>query len=308
MSLGKFRHFSRASTAAGHFVILAIDHRANLRQALEKQGPISDQEFRDFKLEVVAAAAAQVSAVLADPGYALGPLVARRTFGGGLLSPLEVTDYDVHPSQRELNWIPGWSVEKVKRLGGDGVKLLLPFHPQLASASAKEELVQEVVAQCRRHDIPLYLEPIACSLAPGERLSSVQQRQITVEMAARFCALGADLLKLQLPAHEDEWEPTCSQLARVCTVPWALLSGGVDFDTYCRQAERACFHGASGVIVGRAVWSEATELRGEARSQFLAEVVPRRLNRLAQICAAAAAPWMERFPMPSPTLDWYQSY
>ncbi|MBT9582285.1 tagatose 1,6-diphosphate aldolase [bacterium] len=308
MSLGKYRHFSRASTATGHFVILAIDHRANLRQSLEKQGPIRDQDFRDFKLQVVAAAAPQVSAVLADPGYALGSLIAGRIFSGGLLSPLEVTDYDVHPSQRELQWIPGWSVEKVKRMGGDGVKLLIPFHPQLPSASAKEKLVQQVVAECARHDIPLYLEPIACSPAPGHRLSSVQQRQITVEMAARCCALGADILKLQLPAHEDEWEPTCRQLAEVCTAPWALLSGGVDFDTYCRQAELACFHGASGVIVGRAVWSEATELQGEARSQFLAEVVPLRLSRLAQICATGTAPWMKRFPLQSPTLDWYQSY
>lgn len=307
MSLGKVRHLTACTTAEGHFVVLAIDHRANLRQALEKFGPISDLAFRDFKVQVTRAAADRVSAVLADPGYALGALVAERVYTGGLLSPLEVTDYDVHPSQRQFRRIPHWSVEKAKRLGCDGLKLLLPFHPQLPDAAEKEKLVVEVVAQCRQHDIPLFLEPIACALSPNERLSAAQQRELTVEMAQHFCALGVDVLKLQLPAAEDEWEATCRELGKVCGVPWALLSGGVGFEDYCRQAERACFHGASGVIVGRAVWNEATSLQGEERAEFLLEVVPDRLQRLADICAGGT-PWHERFPVTEPALDWYEAY
>ena len=308
MSLGKYRHLTRCSTEAGHFVILAVDHRANLREALEKNGPITDVAFRDFKMQVVQGAAPEVSAILADPAYGLGPLIAAQAFRGGLLSPLEVTDYDIHPSQRELHWIPGWSVEKVKRSGCDGVKLLLPFHPQLASASQKIKQVEETVAECGRHDIPLFLEPIACSLEPGERLSSYQQREITVEIAQLFSALGADVLKLQLPAQEDEWEPTCRELGKVCSSPWALLSGGVSFDRYCRQAEIACRHGASGVIVGRACWSEATQLEGLARAEFVRHEMPRRLRLLGEICAAEARPWMRLCPTHEPALDWYESY
>ena len=308
MSIGKYRHLSRCTNAAGQFVIMAIDHRANLREAIEKHGgPIHDLAFRDFKLQVIEAAAPQVTAVLADPGFGLGAIVAGRKFTGGLLSPLEVTDYGVHPSQRELQWIPNWSVDKVKRMGGDGIKLLLPFHPQLASAEAKKSLVEQVVKECDKHDIPLYLEPIACAPTPDEKLAPQDQREITVEMAQLFCAQGADVLKLQIPAEESQWEPTCRELGKVCSAPWALLSGGVDFATYCRQAERACFHGASGVIVGRAVWSEACSLQGAERAAFLEGVVPLRLQRLSDICAGAA-PFWSNYREPDPALDWYESY
>lgn len=308
MSIGKYRHLSRCTNAAGQFVIMAIDHRANLREAIEKHGgPIHDLAFRDFKLQVIEAAAPQVTAVLADPGFGLGAIVAGRKFTGGLLSPLEVTDYGVHPSQRELQWIPNWSVDKVKRMGGDGIKLLLPFHPQLASAEAKKSLVEQVVKECDKHDIPLYLEPIACAPTPDEKLAPQDQREITVEMAQLFCAQGADVLKLQIPAEESQWEPTCRELGKVCSAPWALLSGGVDFETYCRQAERACFHGASGVIVGRAVWSEACSLQGAERAAFLEGVVPLRLQRLSDICAGAA-PFWSNYREPDPALDWYESY
>ncbi|MFN8610591.1 MAG: tagatose 1,6-diphosphate aldolase [Vulcanimicrobiota bacterium] len=308
MSIGKFRHLSRCTNAEGQFLIMAIDHRANLREAMEKSsGPIDDLAFRDFKLQVIEASAPWVTGVLADPAFALGAVVVGRKFCGGLLSPLEVTDYGVHPSRRELKWIPGWGVEKVKRMGGDGIKLLLPYHPQLASAQAKQELVRLVVGECEKHDIPLFLEPIACAVNPEEKLSARQQREVTVEMTQLFCSLGADVMKLQIPAEESEWENTCRELAQVCSVPWALLSGGVDFETYCRQAERACFHGASGVIVGRAVWSEACSLQGEARAHFLRDHVPARLQRLAEVCGAAQ-PFWSSLKEPDPALDWYESY
>jgi tagatose 1,6-diphosphate aldolase len=307
-SLGKFRHLSRCTTAAGHFVILAIDHRANLRQALEQDHPIEDGEFRDFKLAVVEAAASLVSAVLGDPAYTLGAVVARRTFTGGLLSPLEVTDYDLHPSQRPLNWIPGWSAAKIKRMGGDGVKLLLPYHPDLPDAEQKTQSVAQLIRECQQLDLPLYLEPIACSLRPGERLSSVEQRRLTVQMAQAFSNQGADVLKLQLPAHQPEWEPTCEQLAQSCSSPWALLSGGVDFETFCRQAELACEAGASGVIVGRAVWSEATALQGTERRRFLQNQVKERLHRLADICAQKARPFYSKGIPEEPATDWFESY
>ena len=303
-TLGKLRHLTRCSTQSGHFVVLAIDHRANLRALLE---PISDEGFRQFKADVIGAAEGLVSGVLTDPAYGLGPLLARGSFAGGLLAPLEVTDYDVHPSQRELDFIPNWSVSRLQRVGGDGAKLLLPFHPQLPSAAAKRESVARIVEECAACELPFFLEPIACSLRPEERLTGEQQRVITLEMVDEFCALGVDVLKLQLPAAEEQWEATCRGLAQRCTVPWALLSGGVDFPTYCRQTEVACAYGASGVIVGRAVWSEATSLGSAERSRFLASVVPERLARLGEIVFVRAAPWRNRVSISEPSLTWYEA-
>lgn len=309
MTPGKFRHLSQCSTPAGHFVVLAIDHRANLRTMLEKhQGLVTDEEFRDFKMQVIEACQDIVSGILVDPAFGLASVIARRTFRGGLIAPLEVTDYGTHPSLREPSWIPGWSIKKIKRVGADGAKLLLPYHPELENAIAKEQMVEEVARECRARDLPLFLEPIVCSHSPDTKLTSAEHRTITVQMSRHFARLGADVLKLQLPSDESDWEPTCLGITQLCQTPWALLSGGVDFETYCRQAEVASSLGASGVMAGRSVWSDATKLRGVEREAFLRDVVPARVQRLADICAAHASPFTDKAPADQPALNWYEGY
>jgi tagatose 1,6-diphosphate aldolase len=125
--------------------------------------------------------------------------------------------------------------------------------------------------------------------------------------------MGVDVLKLQFPfdpAHSHDqalWRAACEEVNAACSVPWTILSGGVAYETFVRQVEIACQAGASGVIAGRAVWNEAVSLQGEARAHFLSQVAHARIQQLASICAAAAAPWQSRVVAPKPELDWYVS-
>jgi tagatose 1,6-diphosphate aldolase len=306
VSPGKLRRLARCATPEGHFVILAIDHRANLREALDQHAsaPLSDGQLGQFKRQVVEAADGLVTAVLIDPANALPTLLKG---GPGVLMPLEVTDYNIHPSQRELSWIPDWSVVKIGRVGGDGAKLLFPYHPDLPQTQEKEAVLRVIIEHCRVNQVPLFLEPIACSLRPDEQLDGAEQRELTVYMAERFCKMGVDVLKLQLPGPAEEWDPTCRELKKVCTVPWTLLSGGVSYDDYCRQAEIACAHGASGVIVGRALWNESTRLQGHDRQRFLADEVPSRLRHLRNICRRAT-PWTSLTAPQSLTPEWFEAF
>ena len=57
-------------------------------------------------------------------------------------------------------------MEKIKRVGGDGVKLLLPYHPEAENAPEKRAMVAELVETCTRHDIPFFLEPTPIRLIP----------------------------------------------------------------------------------------------------------------------------------------------
>jgi len=91
-------------------------------------------------------------------------------------------------------------------------------------------------------------------------------------------------------------------------VPWALLSAGVDYPTFRRQAELACEAGASGVIAGRAIWAEAVALQGEAREAFLAGAARGRMAELAAIVRAAGTSWRDRVPVPDSAFDWYARY
>ena len=57
---------------------------------------------------------------------------------------------------------PGWSVEKIKLMGADAVKLLAPFEPgEPVSAEHQFALIQHVFEECKKYDILFLLEPVA---------------------------------------------------------------------------------------------------------------------------------------------------
>lgn len=317
-TMGKFRHLSRCSTDDGHFTVLAIDHRTNLLEKLNQFAAhsLNDADFTDFKEQVVSPLLTEASALLIDPAYGIGAGIAGQIINrnAGLLSPIEVTNYDLPPGKRDVEFIPEWSVAKIKRVGADGVKMLLPYHPEANNIQQKHDIVQQIVADCEKYDIPFFLEPIAYSLNTNEKMSNNELRQIVVQMASTFSKMGVDILKLQFPvdasqsADEKLWQAACEEVDAACAVPWALLSAGVGYDVFERQAQIACEAGASGVIVGRAVWAEAVELQGNERQHFLDTTAKTRMTTLAKICANAATPWYERVTLPDASINWYESY
>ena len=316
-TMGKYRRLTRCSDQAGHFNILACDHRGNLRGRMTRAGrPIGDKGFREFKQDLLRALLPEATAVLADPEFGFGPGFAARNIPGGVgtLSPLEVTDYGAPPDEQGFTPIADWSVAKCARAGVDGVKLLLPYHPEAKSATAKREWVAQIVGECAAQDIPFFLEPIAYSMRVGERLTNAELRAAIVGIAAEFSVLGVDVLKLQFPVDaaqgddEGEWRAACVEVDASCSVPWALLSAGVDYATFARQARVACAAGASGVIVGRAVWAEAVSLTGIERGDFLRSEGHARMAELAGICAKYGRPWVERVAPPEGCGRWYETY
>lgn len=317
-TMGKFRHLSHSSTRDGHFVIMAIDHRTNLLEKLNQHADtaLTDHEFAAFKHEIIQTLAPFASAVLADPAYGIGNGIVSEALSGqiGLIAPIEVTDYGLHPSQRNMEMIPNWSVKKIKMVGGDGVKMLLPHHPDAKNVEEKYTVVQQIIADCAEFDIPFFLEPIPYSLDPAQRLSNAELLQISIDMCETFSAMGVDVLKLPFPVDhkqsqdENEWLSACKVITEACSVPWALLSAGVNYETFLRQSKIACQAGASGVIVGRAVWTEAVELQGYKRTDFLRNVATKRLQELVEVCAMHARSWRVSVEEPVNTVNWYENY
>jgi tagatose 1,6-diphosphate aldolase len=308
-SIGKYRHLSHCSTEAGHFVILAIDHRANLLEKLNETAgrSLNDSEFTAFKQLVLETLCPFASAVLTDPQFGINAGVTSRVIRGqmGLLSPVEVTNYDLHPSKRDVEFIPNWSVAQIKAIAGDGVKLLLPYHPKAANLSQKYEVVERLVEECRESDIPFFLEPIAYALDVDSHLSNAELLDISLEMATRFSAMGVDILKLAFPVDakqsmdEQEWLDACQAVTKASSVPWALLSGGTSYEIFRKQSEIACRAGASGVIVGRAVWDGAVTSEGAERENFLKTTARERMEELALICQNHARAWFETIDAPN---------
>jgi tagatose 1,6-diphosphate aldolase len=68
---------------------------------------------------------------LLDPEVAAAQAIAARSIPNhvGLVVAVESTGYTGDATARQAQIIPGWSVEKAKRMGASTIKLLAYYHP-----------------------------------------------------------------------------------------------------------------------------------------------------------------------------------
>ena len=312
LTIGKLRGLQQISSSRGTFTALALDHRQNLRRA----NPVfvSDEQLSRFKLDVTSALASSATAVLLDPEVSAAQAVAADAIPNhvGLVVALESTGYTGDATARQAQIIPGWSVEKAKRMGASAVKLLVYYHPDSPTAREIEDFVKQIAFDCNRHDLVLMLEPLSYSLDETKKLSSDEKLYVVVETAKRLTSLSVDILKAEFPldaAEKDQkvWADVCAEISAASTIPWILLSAAVDFDVFLQQVTIACNAGASGIAVGRTVWKEAVIMDGDERMQFLSTTALRRISRLASLCQALAKPYTD-FYSAEVSFDWYKNY
>ena len=312
---GKARGLATASTDEGVFTILAIDHRDSLRVVLEPADPdsVRAEDITALKLELVRGLASAASAVMLEPEYSAAQAIVSRSLPGsvGFLAAVEAQGYLADPDADRTTLLEGWGVEKAKRLGASGIKLLVLYDPDGgAVAEAQERTIAEVVAGCARFDIPLFLEPLLHE-RPG---AAGDRRRSVVETVRRLGPLGAEVLKVQFPLeterHADRaaWRDACAELDDVAPVPWALLSGGGSFERFREQLAVACEAGASGFMVGRALWGEWVTAAADARTAAMTTSLRPRFAELAGIARHDGRDWATRHRFPCIDERWYRSY
>ena len=208
----------------------------------------------------------------------------------GFIAALEAQGYMGDPTARQTSLLDGWSVEKAKRLGASGIKLLVMYRPDSAIADAQDDLIRRVIADCARSDISLFLEPVAYVTEPGLTADSLpyakKRRRIVIDTVRRLGPLGAEVLKVQFPVdarfETDRaiWEDACAELDEACPVPWALLSGGDPYELFRDQVRVATRAGASGFLVGRALWGEVVTAPPAQRATMVASTLRHRFREL----------------------------
>lgn len=326
LTIGKVRGLQQISDARGIFAICAMDHRGSLQRLLDPQAPerVAAEALVEVKRDLAEALAPVSTAVLLDPLYGAAQAIAAGVLPGrtGLLVSLEETGYDDRPQGRVTRLLEGWSVEKTRRMGASGVKVLLYYRPDLpSSADRQRDLVRQVAADCRRWDLPFVLEPIVYPL-PGEdpEAFAARREELVVRTAADLGALGVDVLKVQFPVDIQRvrdtgaWLEACRRLDAASPVPWVLLSGGVGYDDFVAQVEVACRAGASGFLGGRAVWEDGLRVADRAaRRRWLQTVGADRMRRLHQIAAEHGQPWWRKRGLAADSLavvsgSWYREY
>src|SRR5207237_6300955 len=105
------------------------------------------------------------SAILVDGYYGAWNVIASFSVPRqvGLLVRVEQSGGPKNSHSAPMGAIePGWSVHKIKCMGSDAVKLLAQFEPTEGdSAEHQFALIQQVYADCQKHDVLLLLETVA---------------------------------------------------------------------------------------------------------------------------------------------------
>jgi tagatose-1,6-bisphosphate aldolase len=321
LRIGTIRGLDACASDTGRLSVLALDHRNNLQRLLRPDAPgeVPFDELVDVKRAVLRALMGTASGVLLDPetGAAQAIVDGSLPAAAGLIVSVEASGYAGTSTARTSRLLPGWRVAQAKRMGADAVKLLIYYHPEAENASSQEQLLMEVAEACAVVDMPLFLETLTYSLDEAvPELTGEARRDVVLRTAHRLTALGGDVLKCEFPydasvSDPERWLEACRDLEAASSIPWVILSAGVDDATFEAQTEVACRAGASGVLAGRSVWGEGAVMPPAQRDAWLASEGVARMQRLVDIVERLARPWRERSPLrlqAAPGEGWYLDY
>lgn len=320
LSAGKYRTMRRLADANGRFKMVAVDQRPPIIKALNEKlgaGKATPELVGAVKRSLVKALADEGSALLIDPDYGYGAAFDVLPSEPGLLLTLEDFNFDETPGGRKTRLMKGWSVEKIKRAGADGVKLLLWYRPDATAdvIAHQQRLVQEVGDACKRYDLAFLLELLVFPFAgtAGHTTDYIEHKDKRPELVLQSVRdfadpkYGVDIYKLEsplaardLPAPEDggaavaEAQQWFTEMGKLIDKPWVMLSAGAGMEEFRRVLHYAFHAGANGFLAGRAIWWPAftqkyPDLAGmEAQ---LAEEGLRYMKQINDMTDKLARPW-----------------
>lgn len=325
LSIGKLFGLRRLADEHGIFSITAMDQRNSLKVIVDPQHPnqVSPSQLSDIKQTLAAALSPHSTAILIDPQYGVPQVISSGALDPhvGLIVTLEGESMKSVGQGRVTQIAEGLSAEKIERMGGDAVKLLTRYRPDLKdSAEQNRQVIQQVAEQCQKADIPFVLEAVAIPLDGQDKASFAKEKPGLVIESAKELSGYCDLYKAEFPVDPNFEKDRnaqlkyCQELDQASVVPWVILSAGADIGPFSQQVEVACQAGASGFLAGRAIWKDyVTIANASERLQALQSKAVHNLNMIKSVALRDARPWTEhpgvQLPRPSEfAASWYQSY
>jgi tagatose 1,6-diphosphate aldolase len=302
------------------FSMVAVDQRPPIVQLIAKARGVPAQAvgFADIarvKRLLVQGLAEDASALLVDPNFAYPACSDLLRPDRGLVLTLEEHRFQETDHGRLSASIADWSVEKIRHIGGDAVKVLAWYRPDAAPAviAHQQAYVQQVGDACARAGLPFILELLVYPLQPADQGADTyvedptKRPALVIDSVRAFAdaCFGVDLFKLEspIPMHEltdpDHADalPLQAQfdlLGAACgDRPWVMLSAGASMQAFARTVRFACRAGASGFLAGRSLWSDAAALfpDEEAMLAGLRNVAVERLHALQDIVRNEGRAW-----------------
>jgi tagatose 1,6-diphosphate aldolase len=283
ISAGKLRGLRRLADPQGRFKMVAVDQRPPMLKAIgEKIAPrqVSYEDVAPVKAILARTLTPMGSAVLIDPDYGFSLAASDIPADRGLLITLEDFRFEDTPGGRKTRLPEGWDVGKVKRMGADGVKLLLWYRPDCSSdvVAHQQAFVRSVGEACARYDIAFLLELLvypfqgAANHTTDYTENKEKYPELVLQSLRDFAdpSYGVDIYKLESPVPADslpnpdedsdevrkaqEW---FNKIGDIIDRPWVMLSAGAGMEQFRRVLAFAYRAGANGYLAGRAIWWQA---------------------------------------------------
>ncbi len=318
ISAGKLWGMRRLADAAGRYKMLAVDQRPPIKSLVAERRQVAEAPYEDVcsvKAALAKSLSGSASAVLLDPHFAYPACIADVSPGSGLILTLEDSVFVETPGGRLSSAIEDWSVGKIKRAGGDAVKVLAWYRPDAAAAvcAQQQAFVATIGDACRTHDIPFVFELLVYPLAEDTSQTTdyvehpEKRPELVIESVHTFAdpRFGIDLFKLEspLPAadipdpKQDDGtvQAHFDALGKAAGRPWVMLSAGAGKTDFQRVLQYAYRAGASGYLAGRAIWWEAFQRFPDldGMTEMLAQDGVPYMETLNSLTDLRALPWHE---------------
>ncbi len=281
LSAGKLWGMRRMADRQGRFKMTAVDQRPPIKNPIAKIRGLDEAPWEDvaaFKALLIEELQSQSTAMLLDPHYAYPAGLSLYDPALGLILTLEDSIFKETDKGRLSSEIDDWSVEKIKRVGGDAVKVLAWYRPDADAAicRAQQDFTKRIGEACARFDLPFVFELLVYPLAhdaerTGDYVEMKSKKPDLVLESVRVFShadYGIDLFKLESPLAADDvpgvggkdWEQAQSwfdAMNQAAGRPWVMLSAGAGMAAFRNILTHAYAAGASGYLAGRAIWLDA---------------------------------------------------
>jgi len=291
MTTAERRGYQQICGADGAMMVIACDQRGGMRTLLasdpEAQAKISNATLGDTKADITRYLASQASCVLVDPICAVPQLVDdglidRQT---ALLIGLDASGWDTSPEGYRLSkLVDGIDARRVRELGGTGGKIMVYLRSDTPAANTHNiDILKKIIADFAQEDLLLVTEFLTYKLDGESAEAYAAKIPELIQGGTKICLdLNANVLKLPYPGSPE----SCAAVTKLCgDTPWAVLSAGVDHETFLGQVETAMANGASGVIAGRSLWKDCISLDRKVTRERLETIAVPRLREIQAILA-----------------------
>jgi tagatose-1,6-bisphosphate aldolase len=299
MTTAELRGYHQICGGDGAMMVIACDQRGSMRSVLtsdpDEQKKISNEMLGDTKADITKYLASQASCVLVDPVCAVPHLVDKGIIGRdtALLIGLDASGWDTTPEGYRLSkLVDGIDARRVRELGGTGGKIMVYLRSDVPDANTHNiAILDQVIADFAKEDLLLVVEFLTYALE-GESPEAYKAKTAElIQGGTKICLeCGSKVLKLPYPGSEE----SCAAVTRMAgNVPWAVLSAGVNHETFIGQVEIAMRNGASGVIAGRSLWKDCISLDRAVTRQRLETIAVPRLREIQAMIASYRAPMVK---------------